>query len=1209
MLRLQILGSIDLRDSDGRQVHALLAQPKRLALLAYLAAARPTGFHRRDTLLALFWPEVEQPRARDALSQALRFLRTALGDGVLVTRGETVGLDRSRLSCDAEEFIGALDRDRPADALELYRGDLLEGFFATQAEGFEHWLERERPHYRAAAARAARLVAEQREAEGNLTTAVSCARRAVALSELDERVLRQLIELLDRLGDRAGALQAYEEFARRLTRELGATPAPETQALARAIRARNVATAHDGGGNRPLGAGDSDRWEVERELARTGMSTVYLARDLKHDRAVALKTMRPAPTVSPATERFLREIQITARLAHPHILPLLDSGVREGALYLVTPFVRGESLRVRLQRAGRLPIDEILRLAIEVSEALDYAHRSGVIHRDIKPENILLADGHAVVADFGVAAALNNSGIGAVLPDPDVNGGAGSRAYMSPEQAAGEAPVSHRADLYSFGVVVFEMLTGKLPVGGESADDAARPRPEVPRALAELVASCITASPEARPASAREVLARLESLTRLGRADRRLHTSRWVAAAVLVPALLAGLLYWQRHSATATLDRNLIAVLPFRVSAPDSTLNYLREAIVDLHNVVLTGEGIARAIDTRTILNALREASVGVGSAMTTEQSIAIARRLGAGRAIIGEVVGTSRGITMSAQLLNTARGAVEARHAESLPGDELVLTRRLISRLLAKSMGEATARLPGLSDSAEAVKAYLAGLQAARDGKNDDAFDLLGRALEVDSAFAAAAFWRANVGWGVYIFGDPVIRRVDSVAWSLRQRLSQRDQLILASRPTIGPHYPAPSTVTDILQALERAAEANSERPEVWTEWGYYLRAFGSEAGVQSRLDSVRAVVDRAIEVDSTYVPALRLRRWVAIDRRDTAGVRMVDRRLRRLVGPPSAPVVTLAIARVMGDTANLEDVRARVAERPASTLDVFQWAAHLGPATVDDAERVLTLVLQRSGTAPRDWRAAARNRVGVTALRGRPTRAIALADSLNITDGPLLHDWIMLGLAEPGYDSVARRTARVLDVAADTTQNKYVAAQHLCLAQLWHVAAGDTLGTRRAIGRMRDLIRTLDPGQAYRIGPLGLCPLLLEASLERLGSSGSTRARDQLESLMLRGVWEVPGNLANLIVARWREEAGQYVEALEIVRRRSVYSIPLMHPSLDRLEARLRTALGDTAGAVRAYARYLSIRDQPEPGPVAEQVDSVQMHLRQLTASPRGR
>ena len=203
----------------------------------------------------------------------------------------------------------------------------------------------------------------------------------------------------------------------------------------------------------------ADRSAIERELGAGGMATVYLAEDLKHHRPVAVKVLRPELAAVLGAERFLREIEITARLTHPHILTLLDSGEVEGFLYYVMPYIEGESLRDRMNREKQLPLDDALQFAREVADALSYAHSHDVIHRDIKPENILLEAGHAVIADFGIARAVTAAG-GEALTDTGI--AIGTPQYMSPEQAAGSKELDGRSDVYSLGCVLYEMLGGTL---------------------------------------------------------------------------------------------------------------------------------------------------------------------------------------------------------------------------------------------------------------------------------------------------------------------------------------------------------------------------------------------------------------------------------------------------------------------------------------------------------------------------------------------------------------------------------------------------------------------------------------------------------------------------------------------------------------------------------------------------------------------------
>ena len=260
-----------------------------------------------------------------------------------------------------------------------------------------------------------------------------------------------------------------------------------------------------------LRAALADRYAVETELGRGGMATVYRAQDLKHERWVAIKVLRPDIAAALGAERFLREIKITAQLNHPHILMLLDSGEVEGFLYYVMPYVEGESLRDRLNREKQLPIDDALHVTREVADALSYAHSHGVIHRDIKPENILLESGHAVVADFGIARAIAAAG-GEQLTETGV--AIGTPAYMSPEQVAGGSDLDRRSDIYSLGCVLYEVLAGQPPFTGPTLESivhqhlAAEPplitniRPAVPAELAETLARALAKTPADRFGSA-----------------------------------------------------------------------------------------------------------------------------------------------------------------------------------------------------------------------------------------------------------------------------------------------------------------------------------------------------------------------------------------------------------------------------------------------------------------------------------------------------------------------------------------------------------------------------------------------------------------------------------------------------------------------------------------------------------------------------------
>src|SRR5688572_28377728 len=304
------------------------------------------------------------------------------------------------------------------------------------------------------------------------------------------------------------------------------------------------------------------------------MATVYLARDLKHDRKVALKVLRPELGAIIGTERFLAEIRLTANLQHPHILPLFDSGVADGLLYYVMPYVDGESLRTRLQRESQLPVEDAIAIGIGIAGALEYAHQQGVIHRDLKPENILLHAGQPLVADFGIALAVSNAG-GTRLTQTGIS--LGTPQYMSPEQATGADTLDPRSDIYSLAAVVFEMLTGDPPFTGkttqaviarvltERAPSVRATRPRVPEQVDAAIEQALQKLPADRFRSAAQFADALQGNTATVTVGRRsqLQRTAWHdrlrdpvllgLAALAITALAAAV--WNRGEPTADLAR------------------------------------------------------------------------------------------------------------------------------------------------------------------------------------------------------------------------------------------------------------------------------------------------------------------------------------------------------------------------------------------------------------------------------------------------------------------------------------------------------------------------------------------------------------------------------------------------------------------------------------------------------------------------------
>jgi serine/threonine-protein kinase len=364
----------------------------------------------------------------------------------------------------------------------------------------------------------------------------------------------------------------------------------------------------------------ADKYRIESEIGAGGMATVYLAHDIKHNRKVALKVLRPELATALGPERFIREIEIAARLHHPHILPLYDSGQAGDLLYYVMPYVEGQSLRERVAQSGELPIAEAVRILREVVDALAKAHAQGVVHRDIKPENVMLSDRHALVTDFGVAKAVSEATGHQQLTTAGL--ALGTPAYMAPEQAAADPHVDHRADIYALGALAYELLTGRPPFTGStpqavlSSHVTRAPEPvtdhreAVPPALAQLVMRCLEKKPADRWQTAEELLQQLDAvvtpsggLTPTGTLPvdtvsapqrGRLIGAGFVFGAVAVAAVGWWLLTRDGTGGTATGDRTPIAVLVFENRGATEDGEYFSEGLADDINTQLSKiEGFA----------------------------------------------------------------------------------------------------------------------------------------------------------------------------------------------------------------------------------------------------------------------------------------------------------------------------------------------------------------------------------------------------------------------------------------------------------------------------------------------------------------------------------------------------------------------------------------------------------------------------------------
>ena len=373
------------------------------------------------------------------------------------------------------------------------------------------------------------------------------------------------------------------------------------------------------------------RYQVEREVGRGGMATVYLAQDLKHGRPVALKVLHPELAASLGSERFLREIQIAARLQHPHILPLYDSGEANTLLYYVMPFVEGESLRDRLTREKQLSIEDAVKVGRDVAAALDYAHRHGVVHRDIKPENVMLHEGEAIVTDFGIAKAVSAAG-GESLTQTGM--AVGTPAYMSPEQASGDREPDGRSDIYSLGCVLYEMLTGSAPFMGPTVQSIIMKRFTEPVPSVRATRSTVTAE--------------LEQV--VSKALAKDPTDRFQTANLLVQGLGSPKVITPPNATPLatplTTTKKSIAVLPFADMSPQKDQDYFCEGIAE------------EIINALSKIEALHVASRSSAFAFKGHQDVRkVGEQLGAGTVLEGSVRKAGNRLRISAQLVKVADG------------------------------------------------------------------------------------------------------------------------------------------------------------------------------------------------------------------------------------------------------------------------------------------------------------------------------------------------------------------------------------------------------------------------------------------------------------------------------------------------------------------------------------------------------------------------
>ena len=587
----------------------------------------------------------------------------------------------------------------------------------------------------------------------------------------------------------------------------------------------------------PIAAALADRYTIERELGRGGMATVYLAEEKKHGRKVAIKVLRAEITAALGTERFLREIGIAAQLSHPHIVPLIDSGEAGGLLYYVQPHVPGGSLRERLLQHRPLAIKDALRIAQEVGAGLDFAHRKGFVHRDVKPENILFADGHAVLADFGVARACCDADESTGrAPVTEVGIAVGTPEYMSPEQASGEADLGTASDVYSLACVVYEMLAGEPPFSGagpraimaKHVTERPRPirglRPDVPPTLQQALTRALEKNPE----------------------------ERFTTAAEFVTALVTG-----EGTGRAPVTTRSIAVLPFVNASPETENEYLSDGITDeLIDALAKISGLR--VSSRTSVFALKGKPLDVR---------AVGALLGVSVVLEGTVRKAGDRLRITAQLTSTDDGRLlwSQRFDRKLVDvfaiqDEIAAT--IVMTLRATMFADLSEYVPRrYTENIQAYGLYLKGRFAWNKRTSDGVAEAVGyfeQAIREDPSYAPAYAGLADsYSLDVDYRSIPVAESYSRAKDYARKALELDESLPSAHASLAWTLFIHDWQWEDAEREFRRAIELNPRYASAHQWFAFLLAARG-------QFDAALVEGHTAIELDPASVSARRALGWV---------------------------------------------------------------------------------------------------------------------------------------------------------------------------------------------------------------------------------------------------------------------------------------------------------------------------------------------------------
>src|SRR5262245_45268743 len=757
-------------------------------------------------------------------------------------------------------------------------------------------------------------------------------------------------------------------------------------------------------------------YRIVRELGGGGMSRVFLADDKALERSVVIKVLHPELAAGVNAERFKREVQLSARLQHPHVVPLPISGEVDGLPYYIMPFVKGESLRARLA-SGPLPVPEAMSILADVAKALAYAQSDGVVHRDIKPDNILLSGGAATVADFGIAKAISSARQDTTDALTSLGTSLGTTAYMAPEQVAGDPNVDHRADIYSLGCVAYEMLTGQAPFAGKSPQQTlaahvmekpvplAERRAGLPPSLVAAVNRCLEKEPANRPQSAADLVSELEATgtqeiaapsSRTG-AKRRIPA--WtVAAAVVVLGAAAIPAYRAMHAPATPAENGVlsVAIAPFDVLDPQLTL--WKEGMVDVLSRNLDGSGPIRSVPPSA---SVKRWEGHADRTVATE----FGKRLGAQLVVYGQLQPAGRDLVdVKAWVLDTRRDAApaEVQFRDSTARMDRVTDSLSVKVLAAVARDHpiGAARLASLgSGSLPAIKAFLQGAQYYRRTRWDSAATAFKEAVALDSTFGVAYLHLAQtLGW-ISGTSDPVATDAYRRAGALvRPGLPPRDSLLL----TAAGHYAnigrnGVRNLGELKAAISTArvaTERYSKDPEAWYLLGDMRLHNDPTIGYREALQ----YFDNAIAADSdfavAYPHAIELSQRYGAD----AGRRYMDAYLRRDPRDFEGEGVRVA-ARISDPKAKPQEIDALLDTLPPRVVQKAYGVLSRLPDSSEIAIRILRAGVKRAPN-PGMQRYTSGALAGQLALRGHIAEAWPLAVS---TKSLVAGEIAALGLIPP--------------------------------------------------------------------------------------------------------------------------------------------------------------------------------------------------------------